>query len=80
MACNTSSNITSGVASLNALKNTSRLVITIPQSISGLVAVGDVIRYDPIADQYVLAKANSQANANFIGIIESIDSTSFNIL
>ena len=45
-----------------------------------VLTVGDVIRYDPIADQYVLAKANSQANANFIGIIESIDSTSFNIV
>ena len=73
MACNTSSNITSGVASLNALKNTSRLVITIPQSISGLVAVGDVIRYDALNGYYTWSSANGLSNSEVVGIVESIN-------
>jgi len=45
--------------------------------ISGdIFAVGDVVRYEPSTDLYVLAKANNVYNSNFIGIIESISSTS----
>lgn len=49
--------------------------------LSGLTAdvlsVGDVIRYDPATDKYLRAQANSEANANFIGVIESINANDF---
>ena len=40
---------------------------------SDVLAVGDVIRYDPESDTYMRAQANNDVNANFIGVIESID-------
>jgi microcystin-dependent protein len=45
-----------------------------------VLSVGDVIRWDPSTDLYVLAKANSQNNGNFVGVVESIDSTGFTIV
>jgi microcystin-dependent protein len=38
-------------------------------------AVGDVIRYDPATDKYLRAQADTETNANFIGVIESINAT-----
>jgi len=47
--------------------------------VSGLtgdvLSVGDVIRYEPDSDTYVRAIADSNTNANFMGVIESITST-----
>jgi len=45
-----------------------------------VLSVGDVIRWDPATDLYMLAKANSQANSNFLGVIESINATDFSIV
>lgn len=49
--------------------------------LSGLTAdvlsVGDVIRYDAATDKYLRAQANSETNANFIGVIESINANDF---
>jgi microcystin-dependent protein len=43
-------------------------------------AVGDVIRYDPQDDKYLLAQANSEANAAFVGVIESITSNDVTVV
>ena len=45
-----------------------------------VLAVGDVIRYDPATDIYVLAKANNSTNANFLGIVEAITGTDITIV
>lgn len=45
-----------------------------------VLSVGDVVRWDPATDLYMLAKANSQNNANFLGVIESINATDFSIV
>jgi microcystin-dependent protein len=45
-----------------------------------VLSVGDVIRYDPSTDVYVLAKADSTPNSNFVGVIESIDATDFTLV
>jgi microcystin-dependent protein len=53
-------------------------------NISGItgdvLVVGDVIRYDPTTDIYVLAKANNSTNANFLGIVEAITGTDMTIV
>jgi hypothetical protein len=73
MACNNSSNIISSAAALTAVKNTSRLVITIPANISSLVGVGDVIRYDALNGYYVWSSANGIVDSEVVGIVESIN-------
>jgi len=45
-----------------------------------VLSVGDVVRWDPVTDLYMLAKANSQNNSNFLGVIESINATDFSIV
>ena len=45
-----------------------------------VLSVGDVVRWDPVTDLYMLAKANSQDNSNFLGVIESINATDFSIV
>jgi len=45
-----------------------------------VLSVGDVIRWDPATDLYVLARANNQNNGNFVGVVESIDPTGFTIV
>lgn len=47
---------------------------------SDVLAVGDVIRYDPESDTYMRAQANNDVNANFIGVIESIDGNSITVV
>lgn len=37
-----------------------------------VIAVGDVVRYDAVADTYVLAQANNTENSNFVGVVESV--------
>jgi len=44
---------------------------------SDVFTVGDVIRYDPATDTYLRAIANNETNANFVGVVESIDATNF---
>lgn len=44
---------------------------------SDIFTVGDVIRYDPANDTYLRAMANNEANANYIGVVESISGTNF---
>jgi microcystin-dependent protein len=47
---------------------------------SDVLAVGDVIRYDPETDTYMKAQANNDVNANFIGVVESVDGTSITVV
>lgn len=54
--------------------------ITDPGITGDVLTVGDVIRWDPSTDLYVLAKANSQNNGNFVGVVESIESDGFTIV
>jgi len=53
-------------------------------SMAGLTAdvigVGDVIRYDPVTDKYLRAQADSETNANFMGVIESVSGTDFTVV
>ena len=44
---------------------------------SDVFTVGDVIRYDASTDTFLRAMANNETNANFVGVIESVDSTNF---
>ena len=44
---------------------------------SDIFTVGDVIRYDPANDTYLKAMANNEANANYIGVVESVSGTNF---
>ena len=44
---------------------------------SDVLTVGDVIRYDASTDTFLRAMANNETNANFVGVIESVDSTNF---
>lgn len=45
-----------------------------------IISVGDVIRYEPTTDVYIRAKADSDAGANFVGVVESISGTDFTIV
>lgn len=45
-----------------------------------VLSVGDVVRWDPSTDLYMLARANNQNNSNFVGVIESINATDFSIV
>lgn len=54
--------------------------ITSPGITGDVLAVGDVIRWDPATDLYVLAKANNSANSNFVGVVESVDANGFTIV
>jgi len=65
-------------------QDTSRLVIklksgegyTIP---SGLT-LGDVIRYDPASTGYTLSKADTEPNAEVVGVIESVSSGEYTVI
>ena len=54
--------------------------ITDPGITGDVLSIGDVIRWDPATDLYVLAKANNSANSNFVGVVESIDANGFTIV
>ena len=73
MACNSSSNIASGVSTLNANKEASRLIITIAANISNDIGIGDVIRYDTLGETYVLSSASGLVESEVVGIVESIN-------
>lgn len=47
---------------------------------SDVFGVGDVIRYDPSADKYLKAKADSETNSNFMGVVESVSGTDFTVV
>jgi hypothetical protein len=73
MSCNSTSNIKSGVAKLNATKDASRLTITLSQSQSLSFNVGDVIRYDVLNQVYTLSQANGIVESEVVGVVESIN-------
>ena len=73
MACNSSSNIKSGISNINASKEASRLIITISSSISPTINIGDVIRYDVLNSIYVKSIANGLVESEVVGIVESIN-------
>ena len=87
-SCSSSSNIMSSVTSVNLNSIGSRILATIPltssdYSISSDIVAGDVIRYDvtnPSSKQYVQAKADNAENAEVVGVVESIDSDSMNVV
>ena len=78
----------SSVTSVNLNSIGSRILATIPltssdYSISSDIVAGDVIRYDvtnPSSKQYVQAKADNAENAEVVGVVESIDSDSMNVV
>jgi len=76
MACNSSSNIKSGISNINASKEASRLIITISSSISPNINIGDVIRYDVLNSIYVKSIANGLVESEVVGIVESINTNS----
>ena len=87
-SCSSSSNIMSSVTSVNLNSIGSRILATIPltnsdYTISSDIVAGDVIRYD-VTDssnkQYVRAKADTPENAEVVGVVESIDSDSMNVV
>ena len=43
-------------------------------------SVGDVVRYDPASDKYLLAMADSQVNATILGVIESLNGNDMTIV
>lgn len=47
---------------------------------SDVIGIGDVIRYDASTDTYLRAKADTETNANFVGIVENITGTDFTIV
>ena len=71
-------------------QNTSRLLIKISTgqgySIVSGITLGDVIRFDPtfnsggLTGQYVKSQANTDANAEVLGVVESYSSGSYNIV
>lgn len=64
------------LADVRSVKNK----ITISGLTADVLAVGDVIRYDPSDDKYLRAIATSETNSNFIGVIESIDATDMTVV
>jgi microcystin-dependent protein len=64
------------LADVRSVKNK----ITISGLTGDVLAVGDVIRYDPSDDKYLRAIATSETNSNFIGVIESIDATDMTVV
>ena len=87
-SCSSSSNIMSSVTSVNLNSIGSRILATIPKTssdytISSDIVAGDVIRYDvtnPSSKQYVRAKADNPENAEVVGVVESIDDDSMNVV
>lgn len=47
---------------------------------SDVITAGDVIRYDASTDTYLRAIADTEANANFFGVVESVSGTDFTIV
>lgn len=54
--------------------------IDISGACGDVLSVGDVVRYDPDNDYYVRARANTEANSNFVGVIESISGTDITLV
>lgn len=45
-----------------------------------VLGVGDVIRYDPNEDKYLLAQADNETNAAFFGVIETVNGGDFTVV
>ena len=73
MSC-ISSNIAARSANIVAYRDTSRLVIKIPQSQSPTVSIGVAIRYDAIQGSYVPSSSSSLVSSEVVGVVESVNS------
>ena len=86
-SCSNSSNIMSSITSVNLNSIGSRILATIPKVSSvynleaGLTA-GDVIRYDVTQSPpvYKTSLADNAENAEVVGVIESVDDDSLNVV
>jgi microcystin-dependent protein len=64
------------LADLRSVKNK----VSLAGITSDVITAGDVIRYDPSTDTYLRAKADTETNANFFGVVESVSGTDFTIV
>jgi hypothetical protein len=87
-SCSSSSNIMSAITSVNLNSIGSRILAQIPLSSSDYtiesgITAGDVIRYDVTDDsnkQYKRSLADGPENAEVVGVVESIDDDSLNVV
>jgi len=92
MASNSSSSLNTRIFAPYVIlsQNTSRLLIKISTgqgySIVSGITLGDVIRFDPtfssggLTGQYVKSQANTDANAEVLGVVESIENNSYTVV
>ena len=64
------------LADLRSVKNK----VSLAGITSDVITAGDVIRYDPSTDTYLRAKADTETNANFFGVVESVSGTDYTIV
>jgi len=87
-SCSSSSNIMSSITSVNLNSIGSRILAQIPlvssdYSFEEGITAGDVIRYDvsdESAKQYKTSLANNAENAEVVGVVESIDDDTMNVV
>ena len=87
-SCSSSSNIMSAITSVNLNSIGSRILAQIPLSSSDYtiesgITAGDAIRYDVTDDsnkQYKRSLADGPENAEVVGVVESIDDDSLNVV
>lgn len=84
---NTSTNINARIFSPYVVvggEEKTRLLFTLKDTegytISAGITVGDVIRYSPGNMEYTRSKANSDENAEVVGVVESISGGSYNVV
>ena len=87
-SCSSSSNIMSSITSVNLNSIGSRILAQIPLSSSDYtiesgITAGDVIRYDVTDDsnkQYKKSLADNPVNAEVVGVVETVDDDSLNVV
>ena len=87
-SCSSSSNIMSSITSVNLNSIGSRILAQIPlvssdYSFEEGITAGDVIRYDVSNEsdkQYKTSLANNAENAEVVGVVESIDDDTMNVV
>ena len=88
MSCSSSSNILSNVTSVDIRRIGSKILATIPKTSSDYtveagITAGDVIRYD-VTDAsskiYRKSKADNIENAEVVGVVETANSVSLNVV
>ena len=84
---NTSTNINARIFSPYVViggEEKRRLLLTLKSSegysINSGITLGDVIRYSPSLNGYTLSQANTDENAEVVGIVESISGDAYNIV